>query len=162
MHKNAIKILGWVKISAIYGWKLVFSPFFWTFWSVFFVLFWSDIRDFQEKSSGNTDRNLFSFVILWIKEKCYWCRQKVKNSVCLFAIFLIIPFPVLHLLWKSWWQSSLFKTRSKVTSWDLREFHKFFFNMQTWWPFTRNVSYFLWNIFTWLLFFVTPSRITFR
>ena len=108
------------------------------------------------------DRNLFSFVILWIKEKCYWCRQKVKNSVCLFAIFLIIPFPVLHLLWKSWWQSSLFKTRSKVTSWDLREFHKFFFNMQTWWPFTRNVSYFLWNIFTWLLFFVTPSRITFR
>ena len=55
MHKNAIKILGWVKISAIYGWKLVFSPFFWTFWSVFFVLFWSDIRDFQEKSTGNTD-----------------------------------------------------------------------------------------------------------
>ena len=34
--------------------KLVFSPFFWTFSPVFFVLFWPDIRYFQEKSSGNT------------------------------------------------------------------------------------------------------------
>ena len=54
MHKNAIKKVGRVKIREKSSWKLVFSPFFWAFSPVFFVLFSSDIRDFQEKCSGNT------------------------------------------------------------------------------------------------------------
>ena len=54
MYKNAIKKVGRVKIRENSSWKLVFSPFFWAFSPVFFVLFSSDIRDFQEKCSGNT------------------------------------------------------------------------------------------------------------
>ena len=54
MHKNAIKNVRGVKYLEILAKNSVFFPCFGAFYLVLFVFFWSDIRVFQEKSSGNT------------------------------------------------------------------------------------------------------------
>ena len=55
MHKNAIKNVRGVKYLEILAKNSVFFPCFGAFYLVLFVFFWSDIRVFQEKSSGNTE-----------------------------------------------------------------------------------------------------------
>ena len=55
VNKNAIKTKRGVKLSDFWVQKLVFSPFFWAFGLVFFVIFGPKVRDFYDKSSGNTD-----------------------------------------------------------------------------------------------------------
>ena len=44
-----------VKFSENWVQKLGIFPRFWAFLLVIFVIFWLNIRDFQEKSSGKTD-----------------------------------------------------------------------------------------------------------
>ena len=55
MHKNAIKNVGRVKILVFSLKNLVFSPLFWAFLLVTFVTFWLKTRNFQQKTSGNTE-----------------------------------------------------------------------------------------------------------
>ena len=80
VHKNAIKTKRGVKLSDFWVQKLVFSPFFWAFGLVFFVIFGPKVRDFYDKSSGNTDSSrrvvdnrhivwMYGFVDILIFEK---------------------------------------------------------------------------------------------